>query len=235
VVIGSRSVPVLAGGGSWGATSTLTLPANLNGTYYVFACSDGSNQVAETDESNCVRSDAFTVNGADLTEGCGAQPLTLPVSLNGSYYIQACADAYNVVAEPDESDNCAKAPIAVKGADLVESVDLTNTTASAGGTIQVSETVTNQAPAGGGKAGASTTFFYLSQGGVAKAYIGSQGVGVLAAGASVTTNPKQLTLPINITAGTYHVMACADVYGLVLEPIETNNCSLESQGIVTVQ
>src|SRR6266542_3010854 len=207
VVIGSRSVPVLAGGGSWGATSTLTLPANLNGTYYVFACSDGSNQVAETDESNCVRSDAFTVNGADLTEVVALKAgsttvagkdfyatenvknqaggkagitktlfylsihgdnndinlgyrsvsavsgnttsssadtkLTLPVNLNGTYYLRACSDGYNVVSEQNEDNNCiATGSFTVTGADLKETVSIVTTgDIFSGGSVQISDTV----------------------------------------------------------------------------------------------
>ena len=46
--------------------------------------------------------------------------MALPVNLNGSYWVAACADSYNVVTETVENNNCASVPVTVAAADLKE-------------------------------------------------------------------------------------------------------------------
>jgi hypothetical protein len=67
--LGNRGVPALALNGSSTATTALTLPSGLMGTYYMVACANGGGQVSESNTANnCTGSAAFTVVGADLTE-----------------------------------------------------------------------------------------------------------------------------------------------------------------------
>ena len=131
-LLGSRSVPALAAGASsTPVNTTLTLPLNLNGNYYIMACANYNNQDTESNKANdCTSSSALPVLPADLTETSYSGPAT----------------------------------------------------AGSGGTIQIVDTTTNQ---GGGNAGASSTGFYLSVNGTSKGtLLGSRSVPALASGSS---------------------------------------------------
>ena len=57
-----RNVPVLAAGATHGGTVTVTVPtATPFNTYFVLACADGMNAVAETDEANNCRASGTKV------------------------------------------------------------------------------------------------------------------------------------------------------------------------------
>ena len=69
-LMGTRSVPTLAAGNLSTATTNLTLPAGLNGTYYVVACANSAyGGFAESNRANnCSGSAAIVVAGPDLAE-----------------------------------------------------------------------------------------------------------------------------------------------------------------------
>ena len=92
--------------------------------------------------------------------------------------------------------------------DLVENtVAVVGGTQTAGGTVQVSDTVLNQ---GTGSAGGSTTGFYISTNGTTTgAFLGYRYVGTLAVNATSVSASTTLTLPANLT-GTNYVIACAN-------------------------
>jgi trimeric autotransporter adhesin len=95
-------------------------------------------------------------------------------------------------------------------------------TAAAGSAIAVSDTTKNQ---GGGSAGVSSTYFYLSANVLVDAsdvLLGSRPVGVLVAGA-VDSATTTLTIPANTATGVYYVLAKADGEGTVAETQESNN------------
>jgi subtilase family serine protease len=75
--IGSRTVPVLTPGASSSAPSTvLTIPTDTEpGTYYVLAKADGPGAIAETSETNNVKSDQIKV-GPDLMVSALSVPST---------------------------------------------------------------------------------------------------------------------------------------------------------------
>ena len=153
---------------------------------------------------------------------------TLPTNLNGPYYVIACADYYNAVAEIDESNNCvASGQFSIAGADLTESlVNVVTSNPVSGGAFQVSDTVWNK---GAGNAGATYTYFYLSTNGIAQStYLGYRSVTALSAGASNGPATTNLTLPANISGRTYQLLACSDYYNSVAESDETNNCVASS-------
>jgi hypothetical protein len=59
----------LASNGSSTATTILTLPAGLSGTYYIVACANGNNLVSESTTANNCSGSAFTVTALpDFTE-----------------------------------------------------------------------------------------------------------------------------------------------------------------------
>ncbi len=71
----------LASGASNGpVTTTITLPTNLSGTYFLIACADYSDAVVETTFSNNCTAVAMQVAGADLAESSFSVLTTAPVS-----------------------------------------------------------------------------------------------------------------------------------------------------------
>jgi hypothetical protein len=167
-----------AGASSGPVTTTITLPTNLNGTYYLIACANYSNAVVETNSTNNCTAASMQVAGADLIEssfsvlttapvsggsisvsdtatnqglglagtsttgfyfstngttlgtllktrtvaalasGASNGPvtttITLPMNLNGTYYMIACTNYNNAVVETTYTNNCtASAPMQV--------------------------------------------------------------------------------------------------------------------------
>ena len=67
VVLGTRAVPLLAGGASSTATTSVMVPAGTaTGTYYVLALADAANTVGESMETNNTRTSASLKVGPDL-------------------------------------------------------------------------------------------------------------------------------------------------------------------------
>ena len=156
----------------------------------------------------------------------GTTSVTLPSNIGGTYYILACANATNTVVESVTITNCmASAPFSVVTPELaVTSVSVTGTLAS-GGKISVADTTTNS---GGGAAGASYTFFYMSTDGVTKgASLGDRYLASLAAGGS-SSGTTTVTLPTNIT-GPYYILACANATNTVVESSTITNCMASTQ------
>jgi hypothetical protein len=150
--------------------------------------------------------------------------LTLPGSLNGTYYIVACANGNNLVNESNTTNNCAaSAAFTVTVApDFTESgVGISGTIAN-GGTIQVTDTTSDI----GGAAGGSTTYLYLSNSPTSTgSYLGAHGVGALAANGSSTAQTSVRLLTGLTLNHTYYIVACANGNNAVTESNTTNNCS----------
>jgi subtilase family serine protease len=177
LLAGSRGVPGLAVGGSHSGTVTVTIPvATPLNTYFLLACADDLNTVAETNEgNNCIASSSATVT----------------------------------VARPDLVENTVSAP---------------PTTKARGTTFPITDTVQNL---GAVASGASTTRYYLSLDAVKSAgdtlLGGSRTVPALAAGAS-HSGTVTVTIPAATPLNTYVLLACADAPNTVVETDETNNC-----------
>lgn len=140
--------------------------------------------------------------------------LTLPSDLNGQYFVVACANDTGSVVETATSNDCASASVTIAGAELIESnVTVVGGSQISGGTIQVSDTTTNQGPA---NAGASWTRFYLNttpvRGGT---LFGTRTISSLTAGQSSSAS-SAFMLPSNLS-GQYYVVVCADDTGSVAE------------------
>jgi subtilisin family serine protease/subtilase family serine protease len=140
----------------------------------------------------------------------------------GSYYILAKADWDSTVTENIETNNVRASGVIKIGPDLIVSTVVAPATAVAGGTIDVSDTTTNQ---GGGSSATSTTRFYLSTNAAldgSDQLIGSRPVPLVAPGTSAGfTTP--VTVPATVAGGTYYVIAQADGASEVPETTETNN------------
>ncbi|HZP63539.1 MAG TPA: CARDB domain-containing protein [Terriglobales bacterium] len=164
----------------------------------------------------------------------GTVSLTVPSDMaSGSYYLLACADDTNLVPETNETNNCTAATTKVQvGPDLIESaVSSPSTTVKPGAALQVNDTAINQ---GGGSAAASVTQYYLgpynSKTGTARLLTGTRAIPTLAAGAN-SSGTTMATVPSDMAAGSFYLLACADDTNLVSETSETNNCSASATKI----
>jgi len=67
VVLGTRAVPLLAGGALSTAATAVTVPSETaTGTYYILACADAPNAIGESLETNNTRTSAALKIGPDL-------------------------------------------------------------------------------------------------------------------------------------------------------------------------
>jgi len=161
---------------------------------------------------------------AKASNGPVTTTITLPTSLGGTYYVIACADYTDTVAETSYSNNCkASAAMQVSGTDLiVSSFSVLTTAPASGGSLSVSDTTTNQ---GIGASGTSITGFYLSSDGkTLSTLLKTRTVNALATGASNGPVTTTITLPTNLS-GTYYMIACANYSNAVVETNYSNNCT----------
>jgi subtilisin family serine protease/subtilase family serine protease len=153
----------------------------------------------------------------------GSTTVSIPAgTATGAYYVVARADADDAVKETTETNNTAARQVKI-GPDLVVSSFVAPTTAGAGSSIVVTDSVKNQ---GSGAAGASATRFYLSLNYLLDASDALLAVGrdvpALAPGAT-SSGSATLTVPADTAAGTYYLFAKADGDAQVAETQETNN------------
>jgi Subtilase family/CARDB len=171
----------------------------------------------------------------------GTVTVTIPVATPpNTYFLLACADDQNAVAEDNEGNNCvatATATVTVARPDLVEATATTNPPApirAPGTTFSVTDTVQNVGPAA---SGTSTTRYYLSLDAVKSGgdtrLSGSRGVPGLAAGAS-HSGTVTVTIPAATPLNTYFLLACADDLSVAVETNEGNNCLASTTATVTV-
>ena len=157
----------------------------------------------------------------------GTTIVSIPQDLVGNLYVLACADDTNVVTESNETNNCASSTTRMQfGPDLVESGISTQVTATGpGASFTVSDSTRNQ---GAGSATASTTQYYLSplatRASTMRVMSGARAVPALDAGAS-SAGGSNVTVPADMPAGSYFILACADDTNVVPETNETNNCA----------
>jgi subtilase family serine protease len=178
--------------------------------------------------------------------------ISIPTIASGSYYLLACADVKNVVAESNENNNCLASAlqVVVSGPDLVETgLSFMPSSVATGGSLNVTEAEQNIGDAAAGtthlRSYASTDmvkdatdFLILPNCATADLRV----VGTLAPGAS---SPGLTTARLcyrdsgtgtikSIPAGVYYLIVCADGAGNILETNEANNClSTASQFTIT--
>ena len=152
----------------------------------------------------------------------GQTMLTLPTGLAiGSYFVIAVADGDNAVPESVETNNATARAIAI-GPDLTLTAVSVPFSVTAGSTVSVNATVTNQ---GGDPAAASTLRFYLSNDlffDASDTPLADRAVPALA-GVTSSVGSTSITIPAGKAPGTYYVIAVVDADGVVAESIETNN------------
>ena len=187
-----------------------------------------------------------SVHGLDAgASHTGTATVTIPVTTApNAYFLLACADDKNAVAESNEGNNCiasSTAIVTVARPDLVETTATTNPPTpvrAPGTTFSVTDTVQNVGPAA---SGSSTTRYYLidpttalAPGGTGRVLLtGSRTVPVLAAGAN-HSGTVTVTIPPATPLKTYFLTACADDLSVVTEVKEDNNCLVSTSLTVTV-
>ena len=142
----------------------------------------------------------------------------------GTWYIIAKADNDGSVPETTETNNSYPRTITI-GPDLDITAMSAPSTARAGQTIAISDTIKN---IGGGSAGASQTYLYLSKNSTldaADVLLGARTVAELAAGAS-SAGSTAIVIPSDTAAGTWYIIGKTDGAGAVLETSESNNTFL---------
>ena len=153
--------------------------------------------------------------------------VAIPAAIaGGTYYVIASADADNAVTETSEGNNARTSGQVKIGADLSVSL-VVPATAGAGGPMVVSDTTRN---VGLAQADPSSTGFYLSANSLldaADVLLGARPVPSLVPNAADTVSTA-LQIPSGTAAGTYFVIAKADVGGVVAEGNETNNTYISS-------
>ncbi|MBI4865897.1 MAG: hypothetical protein HY816_03000 [Candidatus Wallbacteria bacterium] len=153
---------------------------------------------------------------------------SLPDLNAGRYTLGAQADAYDEVAERNESDNfgAASSPLQLAPSvqDLVVSRFLAPATASAGSYLPVSFTVQNLAPSG--RSSSSQLVMRLTSGPVAteaSPVLASFHVPDLGPGDSYAVDGATLYLDRSLVTGSYAIAAFADGFQQVAESVESNN------------
>ena len=165
--------------------------------------------------------------------------MTIPAATpSNTYFLLACADDQNAVAEANETNNCiasATAIVTVARPDLVETAVTANPPApirAPGTTFSVTDTVQNRGPSA---SGSSTTRYYLSLDAVKSAgdtlLTGSRGIPALAAGAS-HSGTVTVTIPAATPLNAYFLLACAESSNTVVRPT-TNNRTTSATTVVT--
>jgi subtilase family serine protease len=157
----------------------------------------------------------------------GTTSVKIPSGIAGAYYLLACADDTNVVAESDETNNCiaSTSRVQINGPDLIET-SITNPPQifKVGSTFSVTDTVKNQ---GNADAGDSVTRYYLSVDKINDSedvrLTGGRFVVGLAPGLS-SMGVASVTIPLVTAEGDYYLLACADDMEAVDETNEKNNC-----------
>jgi hypothetical protein len=144
----------------------------------------------------------------------------------GKYYIIAKADDSKAITETNESNNtrCATVTLAP---DLIVSVLAAPATAGGGTIINVTDSTKNNGPC---PAPVSSTYYYFSTNTTLDAgdmLLGSRLIPELSVGES-STGGVSLTLPADLTAGKYYIIAKADGANAVFETSETNNTRSKS-------
>jgi len=160
--------------------------------------------------------------GASETE---SEQFVLPGGISGTYYIGVLTDGADAVGESDETNNTAALSIdvAAPGAlpDLFMGSAGYDNDPTSGAETSINFQVMNL---GSGDAGASTTYFYLSDDDVIDAtdtLLSTEATGALLAGESVFPS-TQFVLPADVV-GAHYIGIVVDGDDAILEADETNN------------
>jgi subtilase family serine protease len=156
---------------------------------------------------------------------------TVPSGATGTYFLLACADRLNQVAESNETNNCRASvgTMTIAGPNLLVSVlDTADQngdpqSAFAGQPFTMTATVANE---GSTTAPASQVYYYWSTDDVKSTddFVLTTSSAASVASASSVISTRTITFPSNIAAGGYFLIACADGARTIGETDERDNC-----------
>ena len=212
--------------GAWGPFRAVFTPdpscaASLSPPAQSVAASGGAGSVALAITDGC----AWTADTLDtwvtVTTSAGVGPGTVSYQVPPNTGTTSRTAVIVIAGQPLAIDQAGVSP-----ADLrVTAVTVSPSIVAPGSKLSITDTVVNQ---GDASAGASTTRYYLSsdsQKGAGDLLLsGARTVPSLAAGASSTGTVPSVVVPAATPLGGYHVLACADDAGTVIEANESNNC-----------
>jgi subtilase family serine protease len=190
---------------------------------------------AKKDAGDTFLSDRGLVGLAKHEANSGGLNLHVPDPIaSGSYYVIACADANNAIAELNENNNCraSAAKIAISKPDYrITSLSNPPATGNPGTTFAIFDTNFN---AGGSTSTTTYTNYYLStdatkDGG--DTILGGRGLFGLDNGAS-NSGGLNAHVPADMASGTYFALACADETSALAETNENNNRKKSATKIV---
>jgi subtilase family serine protease len=178
--------------------------------YYLSLASDGATHDVVITTIRTVTT-PLAVGGTNSATTNLSIPSTAP---GGTYYLCAVADSVNQVAESDETNNrwCSSSQVSLPLPDLiVNALSTSATTATAGTSISVANTITNQ---GGASAGRFVVAFkfsptkdYNDAGAIVSAT--TRTIGSLSSGGSSGASTS-VVIPAGTPAGAYYLCAKAD-------------------------
>jgi subtilisin family serine protease/subtilase family serine protease len=176
-----------------------------------------------------ISSDDIFLGSRPVGELAAGASATASVSLRvpadtpaGNYYVIARADWNDGVGETLEANNDRAYGTLKIGGDLVVSIMSVPSTATAGASITVTETTSNQ---GAGAVPQSSTGFYLSSNlsfDATDVFLGNRLVGSLGVSGSSSASTN-VVIPAETPSGSYYLFAVADWNAAVAESLETNN------------
>lgn len=226
---------------SFSATPTSLDPGASIGVSYTISNSGTAASAAST--ANFYLSTDSTISTTDtllgsadiaaITNGSsasGTSSFTVPTTLAaGSYTIGMIVDASGTNLELSETNNLNQGANVDTGTVTITQPDLlgtafsvTETSVTAGGTANISYTVSNS---GTSSAAASTASFYISTDSsvtTADTLLGTASIASIAA-SSTATGTTSFTIPSTLAAGSYTVGMIQDTGSTVSESNETNN------------
>ena len=229
---------------SFGATVTNQGTADITVPYKLGLYFSNNNTITTTDSFLGFFNDTSNpaANGGTSLFFNDTQ-ITLPTPLtSGTYYIGAIVDYDNLVTESNDSNNVSSAnPITVSGTtsglpDLISTITSVPSTGTAGGTISVATTVTNQ-----GTADVPSSYYagiYLSTDSTittadTNIYYWLDTTNPVASGGSTNFSYSAIPLPSTLATGTYYIGAIADDLDAITESNESNNVSAASAISIT--
>jgi len=212
--------------GAWGPFRAVFTPdpscaASLSPPAQSVAASGGAGSVALAITDGC----AWTADTLDtwvtVTTSAGVGPGAVSYQVPPNTGTTSRTAVIVIAGQPLAIDQAGVSP-----ADLrVTAVTVSPSIVAPGSKLSITDTVVNQ---GDALAGASTTPYYLSsdsQKGAGDLLLsGARTVPSLAAGASSTGTVPSVVVPAATPLGEYHVLACADDSGAVIQANESNNC-----------
>ena len=211
-----------------GATTSISCTVRNSGN-----ASSASCRVGYYLSTNTTWSTGDTYLGYDYVSSLGSgatsyesETVTIPSNITpGTYYLFFVADYQGSITESNENNNTGYRQVTItpRPPDLVvQNISVSPTTIQKGSTTNLSCTVKNN---GTGSSASCRVGYYISTNttwSTGDTYLGYDYVSSLSSGA-ISNESETVTIPSNISSGTYYLFFVADYQGIISESNESNN------------